>query len=81
VSQHRGKPRAEPGQDTDGCDLDFQDDPTSDADLPPASGGVQQAATGTQGADHEHADGCELDFDDGAPTKDEELPGAAGGVA
>ena len=82
MSQNRKKPRAKRSEDADGCDLDFQDDPTSDADLPPASGGVQQVATGgTQGADHDHADGCELDFDDAAPTKDEELPVAVGGVA
>jgi len=81
MSEHRGTRRAELGDDADGCDLDFQSDPTSDADLPPASGGVQQAAAGTQGADHDHADGCKLDFDDGEPTKDEELPVAVGGVA
>ncbi len=27
---------------TDGCDLDFTADATSDAELPPASGGVQR---------------------------------------
>ena len=74
------KRRSKPGEDTDGCDLDFEVEPTSDADLPPASGGVQQAAKSAR-KPHDHTDGCDLDFDDDAVTKDEELPAATGGIA
>ena len=81
MANHPDKPGTKASEETDGCDLDFQDDPTSDTDLPAASGGVQQAAKHAAGADHDHTDGCDLDFDAGAVTKDEELPAATGGVA
>ena len=70
-----------PSEESDGCDLDFQNDPTADAELPAASGGVQRVAAHAAGADHDHTDGCDLDFDDAAVTKDEELPVATGGIA
>ena len=75
----QGNPDARDVEHTDGCDLDFKQDPTSDADLPPASGGVQQAARATPGAARDDADGCDLDYT-GSPTTDEELPIATGGV-
>ena len=81
MARRRGKRSTEVSEDTDGCDLDFRDDPTSDADLPAASGGVQQAADSAYVADHDHTDGCDLDFDDDAVTEDEDLPVATGGTA
>ena len=81
MAVHEGKPGAEPGDEADGCDLDFQGEPTRDVDLPPAWGGVQQPVKPAQPADHDHTDGCDLDFDEGTTTKDEELPAATGGVA
>ena len=81
MAQHGGNPGARLNEDSDGCDLDFQKDPTSDAELPAASGGVQPVAAGADGATHDHSDGCDLKFDEGALTNDEELPVAAGGVA
>ena len=83
MAQHSGKSRHKRHEDADGCDIDFTEDPTGDAELPPASGGVQQAAA-RAGETHAHAhddDGCDVDFADAMPTKDEELPAAAGGVA
>ena len=76
MAEHGGKPLEE----TDGCDLDFRQDPTRDDELPAASGGVQQAAGGAEHAAHDHSDGCDLDFTE-EPTQDEDLPVAAGGVA
>ena len=80
MAKRRSKRSTKVSEDTDGCDLDFQDEPTADADLPPASGGVQQAATSAQDP-YDHTDGCDLGFDDDAVTKDEELPAATGGIA
>lgn len=66
---------------TDGCDLDFTADVTRDADLPPASGGVQRALESRESAAPDDADGCELDFATAVLTHDAELPVTTGGVA
>ena len=81
MAEHGGNPGTRHVDHADGCDLDFMQDPTSDADLPPASGGVQQTARGMPGAVRDDADGCDVDFKAGSPTTDEELPIATGGVA
>jgi hypothetical protein len=65
----------------DGCDLDFTAEVTSDAELPPGSGGVQQALQRVEDAPSYDADGCDLDFGSGALTEDAELPVSTGGVA
>ena len=81
MAEHRDKPAHAKSEEADGCDLDFQDHPTRDVDLPPAWGGVQHAVKPAHPADSDHTDGCDLDFDDGITTKDDELPTATGGVA
>ena len=78
MAEHRDMANADRIEQADGCDLDFTEDLTGDADLPPASGGVQQAA---RGVIHNDADGCDLDFTTGETTADAELPPATGGVA
>ena len=79
MARQRRKRVTGSGDKTDGCDLDFQGDPTADADLPPAAGGVQRPAPSA--SDPDHTDGCDLHFDEGALTPDEALPAASGGVA
>jgi hypothetical protein len=62
------------------CDIELDDDEvTSDADLPGATGGVIVA----QGSsiNLENIDGCDLDFNEADPTTDDELTAAAGEVA
>ena len=62
------------------CDIELDDDEvTSDADLPEATGGV--GVVQGSGAGLEDVDGCDLDFNESDPTTDEELPAAIGGVA
>ena len=65
----------------DGCDVDFTTDVTSDAELPPAAGGVQKTPERAGSATPADADGCDLDFAGGTLTDDAELPVTTGGVA
>lgn len=51
---------------------------TSDAELPPAVGGIE--AADEEPDDEEHIDGCDVDFNATEPTKDEELPVTVGGA-
>ncbi len=63
----------------DGCLCDIHADQvvfTSDAELPPAHGGVELLV-----ADAAERDGCNLDFRTGYVTADADLPIAIGGVA
>lgn len=61
------------------CDIDLHEDEiTSDAELPVASGGVALASVKEPPPD---ADGCDIDFTEAEPTRDDELPAATGGVA
>lgn len=61
------------------CDIELNDDEiTSDAELPAASGGVAPAVAAELAED---SDGCDIDFNEAEPTTDEELPAATGGVA
>ena len=82
MAEEPNPPAADQQQhDVDGCVCDIEltaAEITSDADLPPAAGGVQTLAG--EGADDE-ADGCDLDFSEAEPTSDEDLPVATGGVA
>jgi len=65
--------------DVDGCLCDLEitaTELTSDADLPPASGGMRLAET-PPGNDDEDACGCAIT----EATADEDLPVAVGGVS
>jgi hypothetical protein len=62
------------------CGLDhLENDTTTDAELPPASGGVESAAA-NEAENEDDVDGCEVDFTTGALTSDKELPAATGGM-
>jgi hypothetical protein len=79
MAQIDGAPGSHEHDDHCVCDIDLKDDEiTSDAELPAASGGVA-AAAGEHPA--EDSDGCDIDFNEAEPTADEELPAATGGVA
>ena len=61
------------------CDIELHEDEiTSDAELPVASGGVVAGRAIQPPGD---ADGCDIDFTKAEPTADEDLPAATGGVA
>jgi hypothetical protein len=61
------------------CDIELvEGEATSDAELPPAVGGIEAAQEELD--DEDHIDGCELDFNESDPTTDEELPVTVGGV-
>ena len=61
------------------CGLEFsQSDVISDADLPPAAGGMQTALEKPD--NEEDIDGCDVDFNVNDATQDVELPVAAGGT-
>jgi len=61
------------------CGVEFnQNDVMSDADLPPAAGGMQPALE--QHDNEEDLDGCDVDFNINDVTQDVELPVAAGGT-
>ena len=77
--QKPGVPDTHEHDDSCVCDIELNDDEvTSDADLPVASGGVA-AAQRHGGTDD--ADGCDLEFKEAEPTGDADLPVAIGGVA
>ncbi|CCD93624.1 hypothetical protein BRAO375_2730022 [Bradyrhizobium sp. ORS 375] len=61
----------------------IEDEFTSDAELPPAIGGVRievAADIDPDDGDEDHVDGCDLDFQLDDLTSDSELPAAVGGV-
>ena len=61
------------------CGIEFDEsDAFSDAELPPAAGGVQ--AAGEEPGDEDGIDGCDVDFNGPDVTPDDELPIAVGGV-
>jgi hypothetical protein len=61
------------------CGLDLHaSEATPDADLPPASGGIE--AGGAPPHDESLVDGCDVDFKATEPTLDEELPFTVGGT-
>lgn len=69
-------------EDADNCLCGMEhleDETTSDAELPPATGGIETARE-EQLDGEDDADGCELDFTAAEQTGDEELPVAVGGV-
>jgi hypothetical protein len=69
-------------EDADDCICGMEhleDETTSDAELPQATGGIETAEEERLG-DEDDVDGCELDFTAVEQTGDEELPVAVGGV-
>jgi hypothetical protein len=61
------------------CDIEFDEsDVFSDAELPPAAGGVQ--AAGEAPGDEDGIDGCDVDCNGPDVTTDDELPITVGGV-
>ena len=63
------------------CDLGLtEDETTTDAELPPAVGGVQASDDDADDDEDEHVDGCGIGFLDAEPTTDEELPVTVGGM-
>ncbi|HTR12135.1 MAG TPA: hypothetical protein VMI72_02485 [Roseiarcus sp.] len=57
----------------------FEDEATSDEELPLATGGIEASKEEPQG-DEDEIDGCELDFTAVEQTDDSELPAAVGAV-
>jgi hypothetical protein len=63
------------------CDLGLtEDETTTDAELPPAVGGVQALEDDARDDEDEHIDCCEIGCLDGEATADEELPVTVGGM-
>jgi hypothetical protein len=79
-----GDPTPVPGDDEDAddciCGMEhLEDEVTSDAELPPASGGIETVEE-AQPDNEDDVDGCELDFTTAEQTGDEELPATVGGM-
>jgi hypothetical protein len=73
---------ADDDEDADDCICGMElheDEATSDAELPPASGGVETAQEEAQDGEDD-VDGCSLDFTAAEQTDDKELPAAVGGT-